>query len=160
MGPFTAIDKFYHDQQQAHSMSPATVFFSNSGTIPWGREEGSDYEMSELYIERAGVNVDTHDEEEDAGVCKYALDRVGIEGGTLPTFLLSNNGFVRSHRQLCSWAAMGPFAATGNFSHGWLWAHSEATLLTGDNGPIRSYRQLYSSVIMGPFAVMDNFSHG
>ena len=26
------------------------------------------------------MSVDTHDDEDDAGVCKYALDRVCIEG--------------------------------------------------------------------------------
>jgi hypothetical protein len=37
--------------------------------------------MSESHIERAGAGVDTVDDEEDAGVCKYALDGVRIEGG-------------------------------------------------------------------------------
>ena len=32
--------------------------------------------MFELHIERAGASVDTHDDEDDAGVCKYALDEV------------------------------------------------------------------------------------
>ena len=45
------------------------------------REEGSSFEMSELYVERAGVGVERHDDEDDAGVCKYALDGVCIEGG-------------------------------------------------------------------------------
>ena len=45
------------------------------------REEGSGFEMSESHIERAGASVDAHDDEDNAGVCKYALDGVCIEGG-------------------------------------------------------------------------------
>ena len=45
------------------------------------REEGSGFEMSESHIERAGASVDAHDDEDDAGVCKCALDGVCIEGG-------------------------------------------------------------------------------
>ena len=45
------------------------------------REEGSGFEMSESHIERAGASVDAHDNEDNAGVCKYALGGVCIEGG-------------------------------------------------------------------------------
>ena len=46
-----------------------------------GREVESGFEISESHMARAGAGVDTHDEEDDAGVCKYALDGVRIEGG-------------------------------------------------------------------------------
>ena len=79
----------------------------------------------------------------------------------LTTFLMDDNGPIRSHRQLCLLAAMGPFVAIGNFHHGQQWAHlqSSTTFLMGDNGPICSHRQLFSWVIMGPFGALDDFSH-
>ena len=44
------------------------------------REEGSCFKIFESHIERAGAGVDTHDDEDDAGVCKYVLDGGCIEG--------------------------------------------------------------------------------
>lgn len=49
---------------------------------PFDREDGRGFVRSDSHIElwRAGAGVDTEDDE-DAGVCKYALDGVRIEEG-------------------------------------------------------------------------------
>jgi len=76
-----------HSDLMAASTRPVTYLclwtsrISFEGCERGGREEGSGFEMSESHIERAGAGVDTVDDEEDAGVCKYALDGVRIEGG-------------------------------------------------------------------------------
>ena len=56
---------------------------------------------------------------------------------------MGSNGPIRAHRQLDSWAVMGPFMLIDSITRGQEWAHScsPAVGLMGSNGPIRAHRQ-------------------
>jgi hypothetical protein len=56
-------------------------------------------------------------------------------------YLMGNNGSIRSHWQLFSWATMGPFKDIGNFPHAQHWAHlmTSAVFLISNIGPLHGW---------------------